>query len=86
MENDRAKYRRQAPIHALVVSCRRVDGVKGDVWAGRKRLILRLTCGHDVVKVDRRRFLVGEKIRCLHCMKAAPRQQSLLSLWEHSDL
>src|SRR5207253_5348422 len=71
---------RRAAIRALVLTCARVDGQKADVWAGRKRLVLRLSCGHDVIKVDRRRWLVGERVRCRFCEAKALQQATLFPM------
>jgi len=81
MQNDRAKKRRLAPLHALVVDVRRVDGMKGDVWAGKHVARVSLTCGHTIRRVLIRRLLVGERIRCPECERHRINQPLLAGIY-----
>lgn len=71
---------RRAALRAMVVKCARVDGVQDQTWTGRKRLLLTLSCGHQIVRVSFERFQVGERVRCKPCEAACEHQEPLFPL------
>lgn len=40
---------------------------KADVWSKRRLIVIELTCEHQIRKFSRRRYLIGELVRCRVC-------------------
>lgn len=85
MKGKNPRRPRAITCYALVTRCvLRTKSAVGDVWAGRRHMFVTLTCGHEVLRTGFRRFLVGERIRCAECEKAAAVAQLPLPMHEEA--
>lgn len=73
-----AHKRPRPACRALVVACNPQRGAKGDVWNGKRWMVVALSCGHTVRKVGHRRYLIGEALVCVECQRAVDQAQPSL--------